>query len=186
MLDFIQELNEARMYRGTDTLKGKKADDLAKVAFLMIMMLEILRDLDADFVKKYAYETMSYDNFEHMRSNATDLHNLLVVLSNQTNFEDKIKVNPKISAPILQLKRYLRDLTNHSKDHSQDRQMFMKLEGFFNISDSIVKHIRRSVGDWATCSHTEKQDICRYIKNALQNQNQQNDLFTQFKNKTHI
>jgi hypothetical protein len=181
MLDFIQELNEARLYRGTDTLKGKTADDLSKVAFLMIMMLEILRHEDKSYASTYVHDTISYENFESMRSSASDLHNLLAVLNHQEKYEEKIKTNLSISVPVLQIKRYLRDIENHRFDHGQDRSFFLKLEDFLKISDSKVKSIRRVVGDWKDNSHGEKDIIRHQIKNLIQASGQQSDILQKFK-----
>lgn len=181
MFDFIQELNEARLYRGTSTLQGRSAEELAKISFLMIMMLEILRTEDAKFAVKYADQTLQYEQFEAMRTSATDLHNLLAVLNNQDDFEERITVNHNISVPVLQLRRYLRDISNKRKDRGLDRGLFIKLETFFKISDSTIKQIRRFVGDWHDVSNNEKADTRKQIKNMLQGYGQQNDLLIQFK-----
>jgi FAD/FMN-containing dehydrogenase len=181
---FLDELTEAKMYRGRDTLSGKTADDLAKVAYLMIMMLEILRTEDKEFTKSYVRNTMWAENFTAMRSNASDLHNILAVLANQDKFQDKIKVNHNISVPVLQLRRYLRDIEGNRKELSLDRSLFKSLEGFLKISDSACKEVRRTVGDWHSAGDTEKSTIRHQIKNLLQPSNQQNDLLTQFR--THL
>ena len=181
----LQELNEARLYRGADTLKGKSANDLAKVAYLMIMMLEIIRSEDSSFAKTYAQNTVSYDNFDAMRGNATDLHNVLVVLANQHKFENKIATNSNISVPSLQIKKYLRDIVAGRKEAGNDRQLFMKLENFFSISNSQYKNIRRSVGDWKDNSRSEKSTVRNEIKNIMVNFNQLSDLFLHFKNLAH-
>jgi hypothetical protein len=181
MFDFIQELNEARLYRGTSTLEGRSAEELAKISFLMIMMLEILRTEDNSFARKYGEQTLQYEQFDAMRSNATDLHNLLAVLNNQDKYDERITVNHKISVPVLQLRRYLRDISNKRKDRGLDRSLFIKLEDFFKISDSNIRQIRRFVGDWYDVSNNEKANVRKQIKNMLQGYGQQNDLLIQFK-----
>jgi hypothetical protein len=178
---FIQELNEARLYKGADTLRGKSAEELARIAYLMIMMLEILRHEDNKYAQQYVKDTIAYENFDAMRSNATDLHNLLAVLNNQTKFENKITINPQIAVPVLQLKRYLRDLGAGRKEKSQDRQVLKVLENYFKISDSNYKEIRRDAGDWEMVSRAGKTAVRQHIKNYLSNMSQQNDIFTHFK-----
>ena len=185
MFEFFEELKEARMYRGTDTLQGKSAEELAKITYMMIMMLEILRTEDSEYVRKYVDNTIGYENFTHMRSNATDLHNLITVLNNQDNYSGRIKPNFNISVPVLQLRRYMRDISAGHKDRGLDRTLFMKLETFLKISDSQAKQIRRFVGDWNQTSEGEKNTIRKQIKNFLQNYGQQNDLLIQFKHKIH-
>lgn len=185
MLDLLQELLEARMYRGADTLKGKTATELSHIAYLMIMMLEIMRTEDPKFARNYVTSSIAYENFEAMRNNATDLHNLLSVLNNQDKFEERIEVNHNISVPVLQIKRYFRDIVSGNKEPGLDKQLFLKLENFFKISNPAYKHVRRSVGDWNSCSKSEKSSIRNELKTMMQNTSQQNDIFVQFKNLVH-
>lgn len=181
MFEFIEELTEARMYKGRDTLHGKTAAELAKVAYLMFMMLEILRTEDAEFAKKYVKETNWAENFSAMRTNLSDLHNLLAVLNNQDKFSDKITVDHSIAVPTLQIRRYMRDIEDNRKQRGLDRSFFKSLEDFLKIGDSQCKEARRAVADWHAAGDTEKGTIRRLIKNVLQPTNQQNDLLTQFR-----
>lgn len=182
-LEFLEELNEARLFRGADTLKGKSAKDLAKIAYLMILMLEVLRRRDESWAKKYASDTMGYDNFNTMRNYATDLHNLLAVLGHQDKYEGKISVDSKISVPTLQLKRYLRDIQDGRTDRSQDRSLFKKLEDYFKISDSNLKQYRRVVGDWGLSSSDERNSILHRMRATMQSYGQYSDISRHFTDK---
>jgi hypothetical protein len=180
---FLQELTEARMYRNTTTLSGKKATELAKVAFLMFMMLEILRHEDKSFAKRYSLDSMWYDNFASLKSSSTDLHNVLSVLANQSKYADKITTNLSIAVPILQIRKYLRDIENDRKDKGWDRAFFKTLSEFLKITDSDLKEMRIWVGDWLQASATEKRKLRLQIKNLLQATNHQNDLLVHFRTK---
>jgi hypothetical protein len=182
-LPFLQELAEARMYKNRDTLQGKTAEELAKGMFLMIMMLEILRKEDSSFAKRYSINTQWNQDFRSLRLQASDLHNIITVLSNQDQFADKIAVNKAISPPILQLKHYFRDIENDRKDRGWDRAFFKKLEEFLKINDSACREVRRAVADWHMNSDNEKHTVRYQIKNLLLPTNQQNDLLLHFKNK---
>jgi len=181
VFDFIQELTESRMFRNQSTLKGKSAETLASVAFLSVMMIEIMRVIDPNYARRYAKETLSYENFTAMRNSASDLHNILTVLNNQTDYEDKITANARISVPVLQLRRYLRDIENGRKDQALDRQLFKTLEDFLSIKNSVYKKIRRNVGDWQLNSEAEKTNIRRTIKNELNQLSLQLDILQHFK-----
>jgi gas vesicle protein len=148
-------------------------------------MLEIVRAEDSAYAKTYAQNTVTYENFDAMRGNASDLHNILTVLANQSKFDDKITVDLHIAVPVLQIKKYLRDIVAGHKEPGMDRQLFMKLEGYLKISNSQYKNIRRSVGDWKDNSRAEKATVRNEIKNTLMNLSQQNDLFVHFKNLAH-
>jgi hypothetical protein len=180
---FLQELTEARMYRNTTTLSGKKATELAKVAFLMFMMLEILRHEDKSFAKRYSLDSMWYDNFASLKSSSTDLHNVLSVLGNQSKYADKITTDLSIAVPILQIRKYLRDIENDRKDRGWDRAFFKTLSEFLKITDADLKEMRIWVGDWLQASATEKRKLRLQIKNLLQATNHQNDLLVHFRTK---
>lgn len=184
MLDLIQELVEARLYRNADTLKGKTIDEIARNTYLMVLMLEILRYEDPDFAKKYARDTLAYENFDVMRAGGTDLHNLLAVIQDQNRY-DKVTSNPNISLPVLQMKRYLNSLTSTSADKGWNRSFLLKLEGFFKISNSGIKSARRSVLFWNDNSANEKASVRHDIKNYLLNSGQYTDLLIQFKLVSH-
>jgi hypothetical protein len=180
---FLQEIAEARMYRNTTTLSGKKATELAKVAFLMVMMLEILRYEDKSFAKRYSVDSIGYDSFESLKGSATDLHNILAVLANQSKYANKITTDFNVAVPVLQIRKYLRDIENDRKDKGWDRAFFKTLSEFLKITDSDLKEMRIWVGDWLQASATEKRKLRLQIKNILQATNHQNDLLVHFRTK---
>jgi len=172
MLEFIEELKEARIYKGESTLENKTAEDIAKASFLCIMMLEILRHSDKEYARDYAKSTIAYENFEVLRMNTTDLQNMLAILNNQDKHAKRIKTDPNIAVPVLQIKRYMRDIANGNKDPNLDRQLFMTLERFFKISSGDYKNIRREVGDWKLAHKSDRTTVTKNINtfiNRLQN-----------------
>lgn len=181
--EFLQEIKEARIYRDGGTLNGKSAAELAKVAYLLIISLEILRNEDYMFARSYASSTLPYENFRSMRNSATDLHNLLAVLANQSQHQDKIKTDFQINIPGLQLKRYFRDIINGRKERSLDRALFKQLEDYLKIRDSDLRHMRRIVGDWRIATSSEKKTVIRDIRNLLNRLSINNDLFLHFRSK---
>jgi len=180
-LDLIQELTEARLYRGRETLAGKKARDLAKVTYLSFMMLEILRHEDNSYAKRYTKDTMWYDNFESMKGSASDLHNLIAILTKQSNYSSKIETDASVSVPELQVRRYLRDIENDRKMIGLDRAFFKTLEEFLKISDGEIKSMRVYIADWLQCSAGEKRRIKLRIKNILGPSNFQLDILMHFR-----
>lgn len=181
--DFIQELKEARMFRGSDTLRGKSARDVATMAFAMIMMLEILRSEDKEWTKSYVRSSMDHTNFGSMRTNASDLHNLLSAINSQDKYSARIKSDASISVPVLAIRRYFREILSGQKNLGLDRTLFQSLESAFKISDSNLRKVRRNVGDWWLASDTEKASTRRLLKNVLQSTAHQADIFVHFKNK---
>lgn len=182
MLEFIQEISEARLFKDSDTLKGKTAKDLTKITFLTIMMLEILRTADSKYAKQYASNTNSSNNFSAMNPGRTDLHNLLVVLTHQDKFSDKIETDSNIFVPLIQVKHYLNNVADGHKDIGVDRRLFKKLEDSLLIKDNNLKNIRREVADWLQTSQFEKDIILTTIKQLANSLAQQNDIYQHFKN----
>jgi hypothetical protein len=183
MFDFIEELKEARMFRGSDTLRGKSANDVAKMAFTMFLMLEILRQEDPNYAKDYVRKTMDHTNFDSMRTSATDLHNLLAVLNNQQKYSARVTPNPSISVPVLAIRRYFREVLGGRKDRGLDRALLQNLQNSFKVSSGELSSARRNVADWYLPSKTEKAVTKRALKNVLQSTAHQADIFVHFKSK---
>lgn len=181
--EFLEEIKEARIYRDGGTLKGKSAQELAKITYLLILSLEILRNEDRAFARSYAGSTLPYENFRSMRNSATDLHNLLAVLGNQDKYQDKIQADFQINIPGLQLKRYFRDIINNRKERSLDRALFKQLEDYLKIRDGDLRRMRRIAGDWHIASSSERKTVIRDIRNLLNRLSINNDLFLHFRNK---
>jgi hypothetical protein len=178
--DFLQELSEARIYRNASTLDGKDAKDLAKIAYLIFLVIEILRHEDPKYAVQYIKDTMYYDEFKHMRSSATDFHNILSVLNNQSAYP--IHADAQISVPLLQVKRYFRNIENDKIEAGLDRDLLIKLENYLRISDPQIKHIRRTVAFWQNASRNEKATASKEIKNLLNSLSHQSDVVVYFRN----
>lgn len=196
MLEFIQEIAEARIYKNGETLKGKTIEDIAKITFLTIMMLEIIRCKNPSVASSYANNTQPYQSFDSMRTSASDLHNLLVVIANQDKFQDKLASNKKYSStwpftqstlphpitlPELQTRRYLKDVVNSRKEIALDRSYFKTLEDYLQIKDSNLRNIRRNVADWGLNSQSDKNSTINIIKQLANSLSQQNDVYQLFK-----
>jgi len=181
---FIQELVEARLYKGESTLKGKTAKEIASIVFLMIMTLEILRHESPSYAKKYVENTFQFGEFNSMRSVMSDLGNLLAVLSNQKDYDNTIKADFGINIPFLQLKRYLMDMKNGNKTSSVDKTFFLKLEDFLKVNESLHKTIRRYVTNWDTTQAAEKKNVVEIIKREFNTRSNYNDIYLHLKSES--
>jgi hypothetical protein len=178
---FIQELVEARLYKGESTLKGKTAKEISAIVFLMIMTLEIMRHESPNYARKYVENSLQFGNFDSMRSSMTDFGNLVAVLSNQDDYDDTIKADFGINIPFLQLKRYLTDIRNGAKTSSMDKSFFLKLEDFLKVSEGLHKTIRRHVTNWDTLKDNEKNNVVEIIKREFNTRSNYNDIYLQLK-----
>jgi len=166
--DFIQgELVESRLFRTPMGVEGKTAAELARVAYLILLSIEMIRQTDEPTAQWYSALTIQFGDFDSMRPGATDLANLLAVLSNQRKFEERIETNFDISAPVLQIKTYLRSVWQSNWWHGRDRQTFLNIEHMLNISDTMLSQIRRIVLDWDLSSPSERRGAMSNIRREL-------------------
>jgi hypothetical protein len=183
LMPFIEELTEARMYRYTSTLKGKTLDELAEVAYMMILLMELMRKEDPVRARRYAMHTTFYDNVEYIRQGSSDLHNLLSIIKNQTEHVDRITPNPDITLPMLTTKKYFRDIESNTYRRGEVRPYIQRLERFFKIRSGEVKEIRRIVLYWDLASEQQKAATKKRIRNYFQKHSFNNDLYTGYKTK---
>ena len=168
MFEFIkQELTESKMFRTPLSFERTSAHELSRILYVGLLTLEVLRHEDENFVRSYAAQTIKWGDFDSTRSASTDLGNIISVLSNQGDYEDRINTNLNISAPVLQIRTYLRGVWMMSLQHSRDRQFFMNLETALGIGDSTLYQARRTVLDWGTASRSERQFALSNMRREL-------------------
>lgn len=156
-LEFFSELAEARLFRGPAGLRGHHAFELARILYVAMLALEMIRNEDEEAARLYAYRSVNFGDFDHMRMGSTDLANLALVLSNQHDFEERIQADFDIYAPALQIQSYLQGVRQKMRRHGLDRQFFITLENMLHIHDSTLWNVRRTVLDWKSSSLFEKR-----------------------------
>lgn len=171
MTEFLQEITEARLFRYEDGVQGRTAQQLSQLLYMALLGLEALRYLDERAAREYANQTLRYNDFDKMRPSTTDLANLIAVLSNQDDYRDRIDVNVAISPPVLQIRRYLRNLSQRVETHAYDRSMLLNAESSLKVSQADLRQIRRVVGDWNRADKTQqnlayKQLVRDFARNA--------------------
>lgn len=185
-LDFVQELTEARLYKNADTLAGKSIEELARSAYLMVLILELMRvdDTYNTWIRNYTRDTNNYGQFEKMRPGATDLHNLFAILATQSEYKDKITLNAGISLPILQSKRWLKTIENKDYNLRDSSEYVLKLESFLKIPNGRLKDFRRDVLSAVKGSKTDQRRIHTELRNYIDNLGIRTDLYMYFRNRT--
>jgi hypothetical protein len=181
-LPFLKELTEARMFFGPDDVKGKSAEDIAEVIYLIIMMLQIIRYFKPSWSSNYASQTLSYNTYENMHYSGTDLGNLLAVLNNQDTFKGSIKVNGKLNIPLFQINRYLTSVRGAQDSASDDATFFYRLEDYLKLySKGNFRRLRRDIGDWENLSYTEKSRIVLLLRQEFDKKSSSCDIYLWFK-----
>ena len=168
MFDFIKrEIVESRLFRSPISLQGHSATELAHTLYMSLLVIELIRHDDESTARQYCAQTIKWGDFDHMRSGSTDVGNIISVLDNQDDYEDRMKTNFDISAPILQIKTYMRGVWTGSFQHGRDRQFFMNLETALRISDSTFYQVRRTILDWPTANRQERNFAISNIRREL-------------------
>jgi len=182
-LEFIDHLTEARMFRDTKDIKGKSADEIASIVYLMIMMIEILRHTNPSWVANYASQTTNYNPYENIHYAGTDLANLLAILIHQDTFSGTIKINGSISLPIFQVQRYLNAVKSQSKtSHNDDASFFWRLEEYLHLySNGALRILRRDVGIWKELSWADKNRIILILRREMDRHSSNTDIYLWFK-----
>ena len=157
MFDFIQELNESRIFRYEHDFEGMTARDLGHLLYQIVMMLEIIRQYDKSWVKQYATKTYQFGGFPNMKAAQTDMYNLISVINNQDKYDTYLKTDKSVYVPEFGIKRYLVDIINDNRHISRDRELLSKLESSLKVQDSTLKGLRRLVSYWDNYSNAQKK-----------------------------
>lgn len=184
-MNIFQELKESKMFGSADTLDGKKSSQLADMAYLMMLMLELQRkDMDKKWAKQYAEDTIRANDFESMKFNCSDLHNLLSVLNHLDVYEGRVKVDRRVSVPVFGLWRYFREVASgDNKDSMQDRNLFSKLESELGINDAQLKNLRRTILYWGDADSSERKIVYDNMKRMLNKNGYKSDIAMYFATK---
>jgi hypothetical protein len=150
MLDWLrEELTEARLLRTVHGVNNRTASELARMMYASLLALEILRYEDPDAAKRYAQQTVWLGSYDKLNPGATDLYNVMVILSNQDEYEDLIKTNYDISPGLLEANAYLRRIWSGSPSTLQDRYVLLNLSKLLHVDSTVdLMTIRRHASFW--------------------------------------
>jgi hypothetical protein len=149
-----QELVESRLFPYPESLKGRSAYELGSLLFASILALEMLRHESESKAWTYVQHTMTFKDFDKMRSGSTDLANLIAVMSNQDHYSEDFSTNVSVYLPLLQTKTYLRTFSNFTPN--QVRQFLLQLDNDLLISDPSLHQTRRTVSNWKESDTLQK------------------------------
>ena len=180
-LGFLNELTESRLFRYRDDFRNKSARELADLLFGVTLLLEITRHRDRRVSREYAGRTVNRGEFDMVRPGSTDLANLISVLCDQTKFDAEINADSRISVPMLQTRRYLKDIADGKDSGNQDREYLLRLEDYLRVNDGELRNARRVISYWNSSSTTEKKNMLDQVARMVRTRANQLDLYTQIK-----
>ena len=160
-LQLVNELTESRLFRNKKIAADVNVDDAAELAFVQLMMLNVFnKDYDfAPLAREYAQRTAVTKNFDTFRTNGTDLYIALNrLMGKDQSYDDKKdniaigRVNPNRQDVI----RYLNHIGSSGTDAGFEKRMLLRFEKQFNVQDSLLKSMRRLVGDWDNLNQNQR------------------------------
>jgi len=179
-LQLINQLSESKMFRTPKIVNTVKVDDAAELAFMHLLILTVFNhSYDfAPLASEYAKRTIAYGNFNRFRTNGTDLYIMFNRLTGEDqeydNEKDKIAIQ-RIRLNYPRMKRFLTSIARNETSSTIDRELY-RFEKDLNIQDSMLKSIRRLVGDWEGLSHSQKSVLVTRMKQFMTQRAQLSDL----------
>jgi len=162
-MQFLQELEEARMTRNDQNMKVLTYADCCERLYLTLLVLDLLKNFPnaSATVRDYARKSLDL-TYERFKISGTDLYNFIYFVTGDDRALGKLKdpgaakrSRAMTSLPISSVKTFLRQL--NSGTGAPSTQLFIKLENVLNIINSDYKGIRRSIGNWDTLNTNAKK-----------------------------
>ena len=176
-MGFIKDLTEARALR-TQRGLNLSAEQVAESIYLTVLSLQAMRfdPSTAAQASEYARKTLQYQDFSNIRSTATDLHNWVAVFSNPERYANQIGPVGRASMPLLQFKRYLRDVAQGKANPNFDKQFLMSLERNLGIRNGQYSAVRRLLSDWNRLYGSERKLGATRLLQAMKAKSARSDL----------
>ena len=168
---FMKYVFEGRVVRRGADLRRYTFQEIQEKIFLTFLALSLLKNFKEtrNWVKQYTSSTLTYGDFNLIRSSANDLHNMLAVVDGVKDITQKL-ANPKQAAvlrqrniiPTLAVKRYLRTLDD-------DYQFLNKLEKSLNVSNNDYRNLRIAISDYLNLNSSRKKIVVTRLLQAVRN-----------------
>jgi len=162
-MQFLQELEEARMTRNDQNMKVLTYKDCCERLYLHLLVLDLLTNFPkaTSTIRDYCRKSLS-SNYERFKISGTDLYNFIYFVTGDERALDKLK-DPGAARrsrmntylPVDNVKAFLQQIATGSKPSST--QLFVKLERVLGISNNEYKMIRRSITNWRTLDIEKKK-----------------------------
>jgi hypothetical protein len=168
---FMKYVFEGRVVRRGADLRRYTFQEIQEKIFLTFLALSLLKNFKEtrNWVKQYTSSTLTYGDFNLIRSSANDLHNMLAVVDGVKDITQKL-ANPKQAAvlrqrniiPTLAVKRYLRTLDD-------DYQFLNKLEKSLNVSNNDYRNLRIAISDYLNLNSSRRKIVVTRLLQAVRN-----------------
>ena len=166
---FLKYVSEGRVVRRQSDLQRYTFQEITERIYLSFLTLTLLRNFSQTlgFVKTYATNTLSYGNFDRVRTTSNDLHNMLAVVAGDPSITQKLSnknaamaTRQRQTVPTLAIRRYLRDFKG-------SYAFLTSLESSLGITNIDYKNLRRAISDYASLDTRRKKATTTRLLQAL-------------------
>ena len=166
---FLKYVSEGRVVRRQSDLQRYTFQEITERIYLSFLTLTLLRNFSQTlgFVKTYATNTLSYGNFDRVRTTSNDLHNMLAVVAGDPIITQKLSnknaamaIRQRQTVPTLAIRRYLRDFKG-------SYAFLTSLESSLGITNIDYKNLRRAISDYASLDTRRKKATTTRLLQAL-------------------
>ena len=166
-MEFIRDLEEARLTRNSNNLKYLTYTDCCERAFLILLTLEVLRNYPEyeGFAGAYAEKTLQKSDYTQFRAFSTDLYNFVYFIVGDKEALSKLKdpesaeaMRARTQLPVFALNRYLREVGARSGVRGASR-ILLQIQNSLNITNSDYKTLRRNISGFDTLAPRDRKAI---------------------------
>lgn len=186
-MQFIQELEEARMTRNEQNVKVLTYADCCERLYLTLLILQTLSNFPSASASLRSYcKNSNSDRYKHFKISGTDLRNFIYFVRGDEFALGKLK-NPgaarqaraNTNLPIENIKSYLTALSLGNQPMNA-QQMFIRLENILNINNSDYKRIRRDIFNYNRLDISTKKTIVTKLIYAARAKLRSSDIIDDF------
>jgi hypothetical protein len=187
-MEFLQDLNEARMVVSKSHLRRLTARDVADLVFLHLLTLQLFKQeySTRSWAINYAHNTWQGGNFANLRADRTDLYNLLFLIVGQNN-DDAIKrlKNPEESKELIKylsvdrdaIRRYLRLVATNKSNPGWERRFFLQIQVGLHIDTQGYRAIRQIVTHYDPMNYEHKRLVVTRLLMAFRKRAIRSDMY---------
>ena len=185
-MQFLQELEEARMTRNDQNMKVLTYADCCERLYLTLLVLDLMKNFPKATASVRDYSRKSLDiRYERFKISGTDLYNFIYFVTGDERAIGKLKdpgaaMRSRASTilPVDRIKSYLQQLS--SGTFSSSSQLFIKLERVLNIENTDYKSVRRSIGNWNSLDIQAKKSIATRLLYAVRAKLRSSDIIDDY------
>lgn len=157
--ELITQLSESQLVPNVARLNQYNLRDIADLAFLYIMTLEILFQEKSfkEFAMNYAYRTVKFGNFDNFMFSGTDLYVFLHILTGNNaagsrgflkDYDENMKVAQTMLPDFQLFRNYLRFMSRDFVTDDMSRRALLQIQFGLNIENSNYRNVRVLVSQW--------------------------------------